>query len=237
MEHTEAIETNASDRYVLRQLSAAETDAFEEHYFDCAECAEDVRLGMTIMEGGRRLVREGGAPVEAPMAAPGVPIDSRPRWNKWIPAAAAAALLTIPAHFVMLTRMQRAVAVPLFVIAKQHTSETRGASTEAPVTAGETATVQEGETTIVWIEVVAGRTYSRYELQVMRGTSILGKQALTPEQLKDALPFVPLGMSAGTYDLVIHGSDPKGRTAELVHRQKLVIVKAEQGSTQGGGNG
>jgi hypothetical protein len=224
MEHTEAIETNASDRYVLRQLSAAEADAFEEHYFDCADCAEDVRLGMTIMEGGRRLVREAGEPVETPMA-PVVPIDSRPRWSKWIPAAAVAAMMAIPINIALLMRMQNAVARgPLFAVAAQHDpSVVRGPGTAAPATAGE-ITIQEGDTAIVWIAVMTGPSYSRYELQVMRGTSVLGKQPLTPEQVEDPIPFVPLGMGAGTYHLVIHGSDPEGQTAK-VFTQKLTIVK------------
>lgn len=225
MEHTDAIETNASDRYVLRQLSAAEADAFEEHYFDCADCAEDVRLGMTIMDGGRRLVREAGEPVEAPMA-PVVPIHSRPRRGfRWIAAAAVAAMMAIPVNIALLMRMQSAVARgQLFAIATQHDpSVVRGSDTAAPVTAGETK-IQEGETAIVWIEVITGRAYSRYELQVMRGTSVLEKQPLTPEQLRDPIPFVPLGMGAGTYDLVIQGSGPEGPTAE-VFRQKLIIAK------------
>src|SRR5215213_4599726 len=105
MEHTDAIETNAPDRYLLGQLSAAEADAFEDHYFDCPVCTEDVRIGMSFMDGGRRLVRE-VAPVPEKVA-PVIPIDSRRRTAaKWFPATAAAAVLAILGNVGLLMRMQ-----------------------------------------------------------------------------------------------------------------------------------
>lgn len=113
MDHTEALDTHATERYLLGELSAAETDAFEEHYFDCLTCAEDVRLGTSFMEAGKRLVREPAAEAApaAKAAAPVVPIESHPRWQKWIPAAAVAAVLSIPVHFALLMRMQNAAPV------------------------------------------------------------------------------------------------------------------------------
>ena len=58
MDHAEAVQTNATERYLLGELNAAEVDAFEEHYFDCMSCADDVRTGVQLLDGGRQLVRE-----------------------------------------------------------------------------------------------------------------------------------------------------------------------------------
>jgi len=44
MQHEEAKRLNAAERYVAGQLSEEQRDAFEEHYFDCRECADEVRM-------------------------------------------------------------------------------------------------------------------------------------------------------------------------------------------------
>lgn len=51
MTHTEAVTNLASERYLLDEMPDAERDAFEAHYFECAECAEDVRVGAVMQEG------------------------------------------------------------------------------------------------------------------------------------------------------------------------------------------
>jgi anti-sigma factor RsiW len=53
MDHIEAIRTRAAERYVLKQLNAKETEEFEEHYFSCVECAEEVRW-VTMFESNAK---------------------------------------------------------------------------------------------------------------------------------------------------------------------------------------
>jgi len=59
MTHQQAIDGMASERYLLGEMSEVERFDFEAHYFDCAECAEDVRLGDIVREEAHR----GGARV------------------------------------------------------------------------------------------------------------------------------------------------------------------------------
>src|SRR2546422_610857 len=40
-----AVETLALERYLLGEMPGEERDAFEEHFFSCAECAEEARAG------------------------------------------------------------------------------------------------------------------------------------------------------------------------------------------------
>ena len=44
MEHHEAVRSRAAERYVARELPPAERDAFEQHFFDCPECAQEVQF-------------------------------------------------------------------------------------------------------------------------------------------------------------------------------------------------
>jgi hypothetical protein len=72
MEHDEAIRTQAAERYVAGELAFQEQDAFEEHFFDCPECAEEVRWEQIFAANARAVSRE------QPVAAhhPGI-------WETW----------------------------------------------------------------------------------------------------------------------------------------------------------
>jgi len=58
MEHEEAERTQATDRYLLGELSAAEREDFEEHMFSCPACAEDVRAGMLFRANAKAVFRD-----------------------------------------------------------------------------------------------------------------------------------------------------------------------------------
>src|SRR5262245_48542972 len=55
MDHLEATALGATERYVLGTLGESEREAFEEHFFDCLECAEDVRAAAALLAGARSL--------------------------------------------------------------------------------------------------------------------------------------------------------------------------------------
>jgi len=54
MTHAEAVSSGATERYLLSQMPEPECDAFEEHYFDCFVCADDVKAGFVIAQELRR---------------------------------------------------------------------------------------------------------------------------------------------------------------------------------------
>jgi hypothetical protein len=65
MDHQEAVNTLASERYLLGEMTDAERDSFEEHYFSCAECTEDLITGDKMRAGAQAgLIRS----VQAPQA-------------------------------------------------------------------------------------------------------------------------------------------------------------------------
>ena len=53
MDHKEAIASQAAERYILNELPEHESERFEEHYFNCTECAENVRCLAGISEALR----------------------------------------------------------------------------------------------------------------------------------------------------------------------------------------
>lgn len=215
MEHAEAIETNAPDRYLLGQLSAAEADAFEEHYFDCITCAEDVRLGMSFLEGGRRLVREPAAP---PAVAPVVPIDSHPRRRgfRWIPAAAVAAILAIPINIGLLMRMQSAAVPALSVVGAEFYWPGPVRDASAPI---EVQRLPEGLDVELAVTVTPAKPYPHYEARVLRGNKTIMTRRLGSRVVENTVKIVVPDPGPGTYDLVIVGIEPAGETEEIVRHR------------------
>lgn len=58
MNHTEAIETQAAERYLLGELDDAQREAFEEHFFDCPVCAMEVRDTAAFVDSAKADVRK-----------------------------------------------------------------------------------------------------------------------------------------------------------------------------------
>ena len=88
MDHENAVATKATERYLMDEMPFEERDAFEEHYFDCSECAFDVRSGARMIAS----LREEGAVAANPGGAV-VDIRRSPKWSRWMPKAAAASVI------------------------------------------------------------------------------------------------------------------------------------------------
>jgi hypothetical protein len=65
MTHADAVRTLAAERYLLDDMPEIERFDFEDHYFDCAECAEEVRAGALLQKAVRNgmLEQRAGGPV------------------------------------------------------------------------------------------------------------------------------------------------------------------------------
>jgi hypothetical protein len=79
MEHDEAIRSRAAERYVARELTPTEEEAFEQHYFDCPQCAEEVRWEQIFSANSRALFRDQPAAPPKPGFFEGLVAWVRPR--------------------------------------------------------------------------------------------------------------------------------------------------------------
>jgi len=86
MDHVEAQSSKASERYLLGEMSEPERFAFEDHYFQCQECAEDVKIGAALTRG----IREVGREYAEARPRPGTSRAERgtSRWWGWLSPAA-----------------------------------------------------------------------------------------------------------------------------------------------------
>ena len=58
MDHNEAVRLQAAEKYLLGELPREHHAAFEEHFFDCSACAEEMKATAAFMEGARQVSRE-----------------------------------------------------------------------------------------------------------------------------------------------------------------------------------
>jgi hypothetical protein len=100
MNHEQAMKDQASERYLLGELPENERDAFEEHYFECMMCADEVKSAFAFKDAVRasRAVHDEVAARRAARKA---------KWNLAPPLAAAASVLVA-----MLAWMQFGVVRP-----------------------------------------------------------------------------------------------------------------------------
>ena len=93
MDHSEAVQLRATEKYLLGELPTDQREAFEDHFFACTECAQDVKTAAVFIDNARAALRE--APVPARQFQPA----RQKSWWGWLqPAwglAAAAAILAV----------------------------------------------------------------------------------------------------------------------------------------------
>jgi Putative zinc-finger len=97
MDHNQAIQLQAAVKYVLGELSQVQREEYEEHYFDCAECAVDLQALATFADTTREVLRQEKAIALAPDPTP-----MHGGWLRWLQPVTAvpvfAALLLIIAY-------------------------------------------------------------------------------------------------------------------------------------------
>ena len=125
MNHDEAIQMEATECYLLDELEEDKRDAFEEHYFDCAVCASDVKAAFAL----RDAVWSEGLPKEAKVI-----VKPERFGRQWLTASLAAAASIIVTFFATWTPMQMQLAASRTPATPQlaFLSQTRGEEERTP---------------------------------------------------------------------------------------------------------
>jgi len=105
MDHAEVVRLQAAEKYVLGELPVELRDEFEEHYFDCTECSDDVKHLVTLIAVSRSVLKE-------PQALP-AKRSGTTGWFAWlrpsiaVPAMAALAAIVLFQNVVTIPSLQR----------------------------------------------------------------------------------------------------------------------------------
>jgi hypothetical protein len=173
MDHNEALQQQAAEKYVLGELPQALRDEYEEHFFDCAECALDLKTAAAFVDTSREVMR---AERTKPTASD--PVPSRGGWLAWIrPIVAVPAFATL----LIVLGYQNFVTIPK---AKENATNgggqvlfnsypLRGVNTAGEE--GRTLSIRAGEAFLLNFDFVPTRSFDGYvcQLEDAQGNSIL----------------------------------------------------------------
>jgi len=108
MDHQQAINMHAAERYLLNELPPAERNEFEEHYFSCVGCADEVRSAFVFADNAKAVQ------LEQARSESRRPVPPRPRrvfdWTAWLRPAMAAPVAA--ALLLGVTLYQRGIVIP-----------------------------------------------------------------------------------------------------------------------------
>lgn len=207
MDHSEATRLQAAEKYVLGELSPAQREEYEEHCFDCADCALDLKAMAAFADNARDVLRQ-----ETSISAAryvGLARSGRFSWFRLVVAVPAFAAL------LMLVGYQNIVTIPR---AKEEVARSAGqvftssfSLQKANTRGGEEVTIpiRPAESFALDFDFTPSRTFESYvcRLQDESGRSLLLVRVPGSSANKEAHLVVPARLvRPGKYHLVFFGA-------------------------------
>jgi hypothetical protein len=220
MDHSEAVRLMATERYLLGELSPEIRDAFEEHFFECQQCALDVRAGSAFVHEARQLL---AVPAAVGAVAAAQPTPRREWFSWWKPAFAAPAfavllLVMVYQNFATIPSLRSAVRQPRLApwAATLHVGTRDGAP--LPVVASH----KSGLTLLIDVPDSSAYSSLGFALQDPQGkqfwTESFPASAANGGQQTLSLSIPGEGLQQGSYTLSISGITAQGGRTQLDRR-------------------
>jgi hypothetical protein len=205
MDHSQAIASQAAERYLLGELAAVEAEEFELHYFECQQCASAVELATQFISNAKAVW------TEPKPAAGGEPVHQASWWNvaAWLRLPAVAVPVAAAILFGAAALYQGAVVIPgmrqvlesaRVLPAFQLTGAARGAEPHVRV--------RRGTPWVALSEDIPPDVHFPQYLCVLisAGVPVFRLSANAPEAGQPITILVPVqGLPPGEYQLVIYG--------------------------------
>jgi anti-sigma factor RsiW len=207
MDHNEVVREQMTERYLLKELDPQQREEFEEHFFDCQECALDVRAATAFVEQSKVALAEDNHPDPAP-----VPARVPAGWPAWLRPAFAvpvfALLLVVIGYqnFVTYPRMEQALNRPQLLPWTSINVRTRGAGAA-------TVTVPPRGSFLLFVNIPPDSGYLSYIADLYNPAGKLEWSISIPaSSVQDQWPVQVPGTNrqAGTYTFALRGVTAAG---------------------------
>lgn len=227
MDHSEAKQLQAAEKYLLGELSLSQREEYEEHCFDCADCALDLKAMAGFADNAREVLRQ-----EKANSAVAGRAAARGGWFGWlkpivaVPAFAVLLLVIGYQNILTIPQAEKRAAQGTVLVLGAPPVSLRGANVrgeeepKVPVHANDSFSLQFDFTPV--------RTLDQYlcQLQDETGRSVFQWTVPGTDTNREVVLVVPGGLvHAGKYNLVFtDGSGMKGQpTAHEVLRLTFTI--------------
>jgi len=206
MNHDEAIRIKGTEQYLLNELSPELREQFEEHFFECATCANDLRAASLFLEESKSIFAADA--VAPPRRVPA--ITKKPSWWAWLRPAIAvpvmALLLAVIAYQNWPSHQSPQVLQAAYV-----NIGSRGAAVPSISTS-------KGQGFLLRVTVPPDQTYSSYSADIYAPDGKLSGSLKLPASAGQDSYFIqvpPGSYNDGVYSVAIRGIAADGTTAEL----------------------
>jgi hypothetical protein len=200
MDHNEALQSQACEKYLLGELSPALRDAYEEHYFSCSRCAVELRTAAEFLGASREIF------AQTPPVAAAQPSVRTAGWFAWfkpalaIPACALLLLFIGYQNLVTIPQYQQAAAPRVLPMHSLITANTLGDESL-------NFTVSLNQPFGLYVDVPYDPAYSTYLLTLLSpsGAATPLRALNAAEAQKTQIITINPGRQAGKYILVVSG--------------------------------
>jgi hypothetical protein len=220
MDHTQAIREKMTEKYLLDELTPQLREDFEEHFFDCLECARDVKAGVAFVEHSRTVLSTADPiPVAVDRTAPKK--SWRMGWAFAAPAFAVLLLVVGYQNFVQYPRLNESVAAlntPQILPSVSLTS-----SRDATVP---DIHVRRSEPFLLFLDVPADAHFASYSAELYGPDGSRQWELFIPaEAAKDTLSIrVPAGAGGtGAHTVVLYGFNPGAKRGTALRRYRFQL--------------
>jgi hypothetical protein len=216
MDHDAVVRQQMTERYLLDELDSEIRDEFEEHFFDCPDCALDVRAGALFVEQSKVVLAERSDPVPARLPV-SLPVSARPGWLAWLRPALvvpviALLLVTIGyQNLVTYPHLQQAMNSPQVLPFASVNVGTWGAG-------GPLITTSPGEGFLLFVRIPPEEGYSHYTAELYNPAGKVEWSLTIPAtSAQDQWPVKVPGANrkAGSYILKVRGVTAAGESKEV----------------------
>jgi hypothetical protein len=216
MDHDAVVRHKMTEQYLLGELDPAARDQFEEHFFECADCALDVRAGALFVEESKVVLADKSGPVSAALPAP-VPVKLG--WLAWLrpvfAVPAMALLLAVIGYqnlvtYPQATRQLNSPQVLPWASVNVGTYGSGGGGT--PIT------THPGKGFLLFVRIPPDGAYSHYTAELYNPAGTLEWSVTIPASFsQDQWPIQVPGANreAGSYALKVHGVTASGESKEV----------------------
>lgn len=207
MDHDEAVRQKVTERYLLNELDPELRDQFEEHLFDCQECALDLRAAAMFAEESKMILSEKSAvsPVPVPAANSG--------WFSWLRPAFAVPVLALLLAVIVYqnrtnSRLQQAARSPQVLASAVVNVNVRGTEPiRVPGHAGQAFGLS--------LNVPPEGRYSSYKLDLYSQQGKLEWSRTIPAAGNDSLSLYVAGSDQDPGALAVRGITAGGESVDL----------------------